>query len=345
MIADRTTPFRELADFLRTERIPSCVLHGIDPVSGKLGRDLDLYVPDERNAYRAALFFADVLKRTGVRWVALMHPIWGPRCIGIQEQDFGYWELHVVTYVSVGCIDFGTMIPISGGSGPYGFNFNPSLWFIKDVIYRQGRKFARREPAWTDTAPHSYNLAHQGAIEAEFQKRWRNGARFVAAALGEDSAGRLRARQRELFALIADQCLRRSLSTTLTIRRWLGRKLAAFRSATVPVIKVDTPMVSCDLQRCLVERLGHVLLPIVVRGKTLPFTTRQRLQSRQALLIFNRRRAGNAQPDIENDWISIPSSAERDIDAAVAAILDRIMAFNAHWTDRYQERSGAQEAR
>jgi hypothetical protein len=330
-------PFRELANFLRAENIPSCVLHGIDPVSGELGRDLDLYVPDQNDAYRTALFFADVLKRSGVRWISLMHPIWGPRCIGIQEQDLSYWELHIMTYVSVACVDFGTMFPMLGSSGAYGFNFNPSLWFIKDVIYKQGRKFARRDPAWTDAPPHSYNLAHQREIETEFQKRWRNGAKFVSAALGPDTPNNLRARQRELFVLMADQCLRRPFSTAATIHRWLGRKLAVLKNASVPVISVDTPMESCDLHQCLLERLGHAFQPIVVMEKPLPHATGRRLQSHQSLLIFNRRRTGNVQPDVENNLISIPSSAERDIEAAVAAILDRIIEFNSHWAGRYQE--------
>lgn len=342
MIADRARPFRELADFLRTENIPACVLHGIDPVSGELGRDVDLYVPDEHDAYRTALFFANVLRRSGVRWIALMHPIWGPRCIGIQDQDLNYWELHVVTYVSMGFADFGTMFLMPGNPGAYGFNFNPSLWFIKDVICKHGRRFARREPAWTDTIPHGYNLAHQREIEMEFQKIWRNGAEFVAAALGKDTPNDLRTRQRGLFALMVEQCVRRPVSTASTFHRWLGRKLAVHVSASVPVIGVDTPMKSLELHECLSKRLGHSFRPIVVAEKPLPHAFGKKLQSRQALLIL--KRTGKVQPVIETDWISIPSSAECDIETAVALILDRIIEFNSHWTNRYQERARTQSS-
>ncbi len=270
-----------------------------------------------------------------------MHPIWGPRCIGIQEQDYCYWELHVLTHVSVAWVDFGTTFAATGIAGPNGFNFNPCLWFVKDVIYKQARKFARRHPVWVDSHPHSYNLVHRREIESQFQERWRNGAKFVSAALDPDTANTLRARQRELFVLFAGQCLRRPVSTAQSTWRWLGRKLAALRSASVPVIEVDTPMESRELRQCLLEKLGHAFQPIEVAERPLPIAVRISLQARQSLLIVYRKRTEKAPPAVSNYRIPIPRLAEQDIAAAVAAILDRIFDFNSEWAARYRERAQA----
>jgi len=338
MTLDRVTAFRDLAAFLRSERIPSCVLHGIDPESGVLGRDLDLYISDSRHAFLAAVQFSEILRRHGVRWVALMHPVWGPRCIGILEFDLSYWELHIVTRVSMACVDFGELFPIGGREGPHGFNFDPTLWFVKAVLQKYSNSFARGRPVWTRFPSDTFALAHKTEIENEFQKRWRHGAKFVSAVLGPGTDANLRTCRRGLFALMSWYCLAHPWKAARAAARWLYRKGNAYKCPTVPVIGIDTTMESSALRECLAEKLGHVFTDIVVADRPMPWRTRKWLQTRQSLLVLRCDERRNNQRAIDC-LVSFSSSDQAGIDAGVAAILDCVVQYNRSWPALYEAMS------
>ena len=143
-----------------------------------------------------------------------MHPIWGPRCIGIQKQDLSYWELHLMTYVSVACVDFGTMFPMLGSSGPYESELQ------SQSLVHQGRDLqAGAQGCTAGSGMDRYSSAQlqpcadEDEIETEFQKRWSNGAKFVSRRRWVlDTPNNLRARQKENWrsALMVDQCMRAS---------------------------------------------------------------------------------------------------------------------------------------
>jgi hypothetical protein len=337
MTLDRARGYRELADYLRSENISSCVLHGIDPNSGALGRDLDLHIPNPQQAFRAAVHFSEILRSHGVRWISLMHPIWGPRCIGIQESDLTYWELHVIPKVALACVDFGLLFPIKAQEGPYGFNFDPSLWFIKAVLQKHSRSFLRRSPIWTAFLRDPYVMANKAEIEREFQKRWRNGAEFVAAALGPDTSANLRLRQTGMFYLMLSYCLAHPWNAARATARWLYRKADVYRCPTVPIIGIDTTMESSALRDCLKEKLGRVFIRIIVADQPMAWHIRRRMQDGQNLLVFRRDARRKSQDDVDN-WISIPTSNREEVDAGVAAILGCVVQYNERWSSLYSAR-------
>jgi hypothetical protein len=335
---DKATAYRDLADFLRFEGIASCVLHGVDPQSGVIGRDLDLYLPNPRQAYRTAVQFSEILRRRGVQWVSLMHPIWGPRCIGVQQPGLDYWELHLHTRINMACIDFGEVFPIGGVEGVHGFRFDPVFWFIKAVVQKYASRFVHGRPVWAHATGDAYALAHKTAIEEEFQSSWAHGAEFVSAALGPDTDRNLRVRRNGLFSLMARFCLAHPWSAARTIARWQCRKADVFRCPTTPVVGVDTTMESSALRKLLKEKLGHVFTKIVVADRPVSWHERKRLQATQSLLVFTRNEQGGDPGHIDN-WISISPANRDDTDAGLATILDSVVQYNARWSSIYRARS------
>ena len=334
MTVDRATPFREMADFLRLENISSCVLHGIDPNSGAFGRDLDIHIPDPQQAFRAAVHFSDILQSHGVRWISLMHPIWGPRCIGIQESDFAYWEFHAIPKVTLACVDFGALFPIKAQEGPFGFSFNPSLWFIKAVLQKHSRSLLRRIPIWTAFSRDLYVMANKAVIECEFQKKWRHGAEFIGAVLGPDTDANMQKRQIGIISLMSGYCFSHPWIAARTTARWLYRKADVYRCPTVPIIGIDTTIESSTLQDCLKDKFKRAFVRVLVVDHSMAWYIRRRMQGGQNLLVFQRDARRKCQGNVDK-WISIPTSNREDVNSGVAAILDSIVQYNERWSHLY----------
>jgi len=334
LTVDRATPFREMADFLRSENISSCVLHGIDPNTGVLGRDLDIHIPDPQQAFRAAVHFSEILRSYGVRWISLMHPIWGPRCIGVQESDLTYWELHTIPRINLACIDFRKLFPVRGKEGPLGFIFDPTLYFLKVVMQKHSKSFIQRRRIWTSFTRDAYIMANKTEIEREFQAKWSNGAEFVAAALGPDTDANLQVRQMGMISLTSSYCISHPWNAARASARWLYRKADVYKCPTLPVIGIDTTIETAALRDCLIEKLGRVFIRIIVADQPMAWHIRRRMQDGQNLLIFRRDQRRKRQAGIDR-WISIPTSNREDIDTGVAAILDCIIQYNKHWSSLY----------
>jgi hypothetical protein len=323
-----------MADYLRSEKISSCVLHGIDPNSGVLGRDLDLHIPDLQQAFRAAVHFSEILRSHGVRWISLMHPIWGPRCIGIQEPDLAYWELHVIPKAALAWVDFGNLFPIKAREGPYGFNFDPCFWFIKTVLQKHSRSILRRSPLWTAFPRDLYIMANQAEIESEFQRSWRNGAEFIAAVLGPDTDANLRERQSGIISLMSTYFLSHPWNAARNTSQWLFRKADVYKCPTVPIIGIDTTMESSVLQDCLKEKFKHAFIRVVVADRPMAWHIRRMMQDGQKLLVFRRDAQQKSQDNVDN-WISIPTSNQEDVDSGAVAILDCVVQYNERWRHLY----------
>jgi hypothetical protein len=337
-MSDKAIVFRDLAAYLRSEKIQSCVLHGIDPVSGEFGRDLDLYIPDSRQAYRVAIYFSELLRKQRVRWVSLMHPFWGPRCIGIQEGDLSYYELHVISKISTACIDYGELFPIRGTEGPHGFNFDPSLWFIKAVLQKFSSCFAHCDPVWARISKDTFVLAHKVEIEKEFQKRWKNGARLVSAILAPDTDASLRMRRRELYAMMSWHCLMHPRNAACGAFRWLYRKRSAGRCKSVPIFGIGTAMEASALRDLLIKRLGHVFVESAVTDHAIPGHVRRRLQAAQSLVVLQRDKRQRHAEYIDY-WIPDFAANPEEIGVGVAAILDAVVQYNERWSALYRIRT------
>jgi hypothetical protein len=314
------------------------VLHGVDINSGELGRDLDLYIPNPKQAFCAAVHFSEILRQHGARWVSLMHPIWGPRCIGIRESDLTYWELHIITRINMGCIDFGELFPIKGEIGEHGFNFDPTLWFIKSVLQKYTTDFIHSRAAWNRISRDKYALAHKTKIANEFQKRWSDGDNFVSAVLGLDTDANLRARRKGLLGLMSGNCITHPMNAARAVARWLYRKGAVYNCSAVPAFGIDTTMESSALRDFLTEKLGHVFMEIAVSDQPLPWHIRKKLQARQCLTVFKRNER-LSDPDYIDNWIAISSAKREEIDVVIAAILDSVVKYNERWSAFYRKRS------
>jgi len=267
-----------------------------------------------------------------------MHPIWGPRCIGVQESDLTYWELHIVTTINMACIDFGGLFSVRGEEGHHGFQFDPSLWFIKAVLQKYSKNFAHSRPVWASASADTYAQAHKTEIENEFQNRWGNGAEFVAAVLSSDTDANLLSRQKGLFALMLRNCFAHPANAARAVVRWLYRKGKVYICPTVPVIGIDTTMASTALRACLAEKLGRVFPNIVVADQPVPWRVRKRLQATQSLLVFRYNGRQISQRKIDK-CISISNLNREEVEVGVAAILDCVVQYNERWSAFYGARS------
>jgi hypothetical protein len=236
------------------------------------------------------------------------------------------------------CVDFGELFTAGGREGAYGFNFDPSLWFIKAVLQKYSNDIARGRPVWTRVPSDRYAMAHQAEIESEFQKRWCNGAEFVCAVLGPDTDANLRARRKGLFTLISMYCLAHPWRAARAVARWLYRKVSVYKCPTVPIVGIDTTMESSVLRQCLAEKIGHVFTKIVVAEHPMRWRDRKWAQAKQSLLLFRNDERGKIQGPIDYR-ISIPSLDQAAIDAGVVAILDCVVQYNQHWLASYETRS------
>jgi hypothetical protein len=266
-----------------------------------------------------------------------MHPIWGPRCIGIQESDLAYWELHVIPKVVLAWVDFGGLFPIKAQEGPYGFNFDPSLWFIKAVLQKHSRSFLRRSPIWTAFPRDLYVMTNKAEIESEFQKKWSKGAEFIAAVLGPDTDANLRKRQTGIISLMSIYGFSHPWNAARATAHWLYRKADVYKCPTVPVIGIDTTMESSALQNCLKEKLKQAFIRVVVADRPIAWHIRRRMQDGQNLLVFRRDAQRKNQGDVDN-WISIPTFNREEVNAGVAAILDYVVQYNKRWSHLYSAR-------
>jgi len=347
---DELTPeqglaFRDIAAYLRSQNIPAPVLHGVNAITGELGRDVDLFIPDHRQAYRVALQFAEILRQHGAKWVTLTHPFRGPRAIGVRERDLCYWELHMFTRMQMRCIAFEKLFPAKGVEGPLGFNFDPSWWFIKAVLFKYLNEFAQGLPVWSQVPAavakdrQGFPLAHKEQIESEFQQKWRGGAEFVAAVLGPDTDDNLRTRRKGLFALKASNCLLRPVNAAIATATGAFRRAEIYASPTVPVYGIDTPIESPALKELLTERFYAAFnRRFIVADAPVDWRLQRWMQAMQSMVMYRREGSKKNQKQVDV-WISIPTSDPKDVDAGLAAILDGILPYNARWEAVYRQRS------
>jgi hypothetical protein len=235
-------------------------------------------------------------------------------------------------------IDFADLIPIAGREGAYGFNFNPSFWFIKQVLQKYLKDFLCGRKVWTSHACDPYMLASKDEIGEQFQKIWSHGEAFVLAALGPDTDANLCTRQEGTLSLMARYYLNHPLNAPRAVGRWLYRKGYMYKSPTVPVFGIDTASDSSTLQRYLAERLRHVFTRVVVADLPVKWRTRCFMQATQSLLIL-RHAKGHKKDYPVDSWISVPSVDQIDLEICVAEILDNIVRYNGNNVGLYETMS------
>ncbi|MGA7340508.1 MAG: hypothetical protein WBE72_13505 [Terracidiphilus sp.] len=330
--------FRELAAHLKETGTRSSVLHGIDPITGNVGRDLDLYIPDRAAAAGTALAFADILKRNGFHWVTLADPVWGHRCVGVTQPEYFYCELHILSTLRHGPLDFGSLFELSGQEEALGLVFDPAFWFAKSCFTKYSTQVMQLKPIWEGREIDPFSLSHREEIERRFGACGKAGQEFVRLALSADSHPILVARKRALRAVLWRHCAAHPMQAADAAEDWLVHKISRYFSPCVPAFCLLTSQPPEKIQSQLEEKLEGIFLEIWVGSGKLGALERRRLLGRQSLLVHSssdaRHKCGsdlalNAGSGMEDDI---------DIDKLCREILDAFVDFNRRWKSDYAQR-------
>ncbi len=276
----------ELATLMDAHATSHSVLNGVDPVTGLVGRDVDMYVPDRADAFGVAVRMRDLLTQHGYVWVTLPHPIWGPRCVGVSGDMLDYVELHLFPRLALGPIDAGRLFPLLPERGALGFSYDPALMLFKQVIMKHNRAILRGSPIWTHSAPSRFLADRGAALGDRYQQVMPHGAEFVAALLSADTETRYDQRRRGLIRLLARGATRSTVSALRMMSASGSKRIVRFSAVSGPYLTVrNCRLPAPQLSDALQERVGRIFLSIHVTDRPLPPPARRWIQSRQGLIV------------------------------------------------------------
>lgn len=323
-----------LAKFAVREGIRCYPLSGIDPETGAIGRDLDLWVYSREAGARLMEFFGRESRSGGYRWVVSMNPIWGPRCIAVDGDDFHYVELHLIERVSTRALVPGPVDPDQCIAGALGFRYSPWLMFFKQVLVRQFDAMIANRPIWSDAgATREYFRDHRDSIERHLGLYRRVQPQFMSALLADDDSPDAARRRIGLLGFAVFQAVRYPLASVGALARSLARKLLMYWAPCVPVVEVLGVPDAVDLRADLAGLLGGIFPVISVVDEPPNWAQRRRHQARQHLLVFAPRgaEAFASWADVRIRW---DEKTDNRLVRLCHAVMDGVADMNSKWLDR-----------
>lgn len=129
----------EFLEELKTKGVLYSVISGIDINTKEVGRDLDLFVPDDENAKEIVDIAANVFARNEFR-VCVPPRIWGRRCIGINA-EFEYLEVHIVTSFKAMLVPYSVIEPCRPAYLKNTACIDINYYFLKRIMIKYNRYF------------------------------------------------------------------------------------------------------------------------------------------------------------------------------------------------------------
>jgi hypothetical protein len=320
----------ELAGFINDKNIQCIVMNGIDPDSGEVGRDLDVYVPKNDECAELASYFQRLALKYGARWIIQMHPIWGDRTVAVWEEDYFYFELHIVSSVNLGPVVATDILPAKGSTGPYGFIFSPWLSLFKQVINKNSRAILAGRRIWEVSSPGKFILSCPDFCQNGSGPLSLRNERFINALLGEDNDENIIERRSGLLSVVLHSLLSHPLHAVDSQVRSIYRKFATYFSPCAPVVMLHTNSSVLKLQKSLEDRIGGIFPRILVSESMNSWAFRRKMQSHQQLFVFVSRDAKGKQLNADLKLDTISSSDEVDIISS--SVMDAMLDVNNKWS-------------
>lgn len=325
----------ELAKFIQKQQMQCFVLNGVDPELSIVGRDLDIYMPNRHEGLRLLVFFRALLKKYGARWIAILPPIWGYRCVGVWEGEYEYFELHIVNSVSIGPLAVSDIFPHVGERRAYGFQFSAWFCLFKQVVMKHVHHILSMKPIWNERTPGKYLFPQQRYYESELVKFLSLRTRFVAVLLGPDNAENLRLRRHALVSLIIRYYLYHPLRAIQLELLSLSKKLSAYAMPCVPAVALFTNFSTAELQNALEDNVSRIFPKIIVSQNKQSWLIRKKLQSRQCLFVYILEEP--TKKDLVLNLVLDTrglSSKKKELEVICCSILDKVVSMNEKWSEK-----------
>jgi hypothetical protein len=281
--------FRTIAEFAADEGIELVVLSGLDPIDGTLGRDVDAYVSDRNDALRIICLFREVLLDNGFRWVAIPNPIWGYRCVGIDESTFQYIELHLKTRLTVAYLDARFVFREILLRGHYGLLFDPGKMLFKFALMKKRKLLNSDESLWTSEDEIKLRHFISANLSSDVLIPKANRQKFLETLLEENGHATSQKRVAMYRRLFFRQLVLHPLVSVLECGRWISRKILVYESPCMPVFVTGSTINHEALGRFLRDQIGHVFLgKVFVLKKRLRWDRERMIRARQGLIVYGR---------------------------------------------------------
>lgn len=299
--------FRTIADFVTNEGMDLVVLSGLDPIDGTLGRDVDAYVSDRDDAVRIICLFRKALLVNGFRWVAIPNPIWGYRCVGIDENAFQCVELHIKTRLTVVYLDARLIFREISQQGYYGLSFDPGKMLFKFAFQKKRKLLNSDESLWTSQDEIKLRRFISANLPSDVLIPKKNRQKFLDTFLeenGHDASPERVAIYRRLFLR---QFLLHPLVSIFELGRWIFKKLLTYVSPCTPVFVVNNTIDHEAVERFLRDQIGHVFLgKVFVLKKRLRWDRERLIRARQGVIVYEqnkrmKRRRGDSVIEMGRD--------------------------------------------
>jgi len=322
----------DIARFIIEHNIQCSVLNGVDPDFGKIGRDLDLYVPSENERIKLIIFSHSLLKRYGARWVVTMHPIWGDRCVGVWNNDYFYFELHTISSVNLGPVVASRVFGIAGKTGAYGLPFSPGMMFFKQVLNKKMRAILNGYSLWDTDMPSKFLLENRDSLYQGVAPFVCNGKKFINALLGEDSNGHKKLRRVGLISIIFRFIAAHPIEAFNSQIRSFVKKIISYFSPCAPSVSLNTTLSVCEVEKHLTQKLLGVFPKIIVTHSSYSWAFRKWMQARQQLFVFvaNPGKKCGFAVDLQAD-IGALSNTDKELKIFCDLIMDKMLEMNAKW--------------
>lgn len=321
--------YSEVAEYMQVLSVPSVVLNGVHPITGDIGRDVDILVPDAATGIEVARFAHENVFERLFRWSFLANPQWGPRAFAASTENS--MELHTVTGLRMGPIPWSGLIPWEPVPGPHGFYFDDVIMTFR-LITKMNKAIIKRLPIWETENAFTPLKSRRVTILQRLQSNLPSSVRLVELMLEDDSPEVLRKRRSAFLRFLLVYCVRHPVTATKTFLSQRKRRANALQSPSGVYVSLFTDRPIETVQSELNRELGHAFVKITCKPDKIEGSRRDELLARQQLVIHI---ASTIDEQDRTADIQLGESTFTEPGAIVELILDTLVAVNQKYRDYY----------
>ena len=329
--------YSKLAKYAEEELINYSILNGYDPNNDDFGRDLDVHVPNYRNAIKMLFFFRELLKDKGIQWNITMNPVWGMRCIGVTK-DFKNIEFHIFINVFVTIFPVSKLFKLNASKfGNQGLLIDPLFMLFKSILIKKNRKILKLEAIWKDDKPKLFLIQHKEYIGD------RIGQKFTSLLLKEQLSINEMKTLRVLFIKFLSMSVKAPFLSLLQFFKSLYiNKIKVLFSPCAPkfILNINKP-VKIEVLKASIEReMGEVFKKVHlehISNQTFSWPKIRYIQSTQTLYILisdSKHKRKYFHKDYDEIFMDTFNNYDKEIKKICNSILDETKAFNSKWDNK-----------
>lgn len=334
--------YEGLATYANIESIDYCVLNGYDPEKESFGRDLDVYVPNHQDSIKLLSFFKKTLEKNDVKWIMMMDPIWGMRCVGITK-DFKNIEFHIFNSVFVTFFKVSKAFKLNAKSyGNVNLKLDPLYMLFKSVLIKKNREILKLKNLWRNEKPSKF---------LEGKKQYLGdliGQDFINLLLQEDLNKKDLKQLRKFFILFLFKSFLLPISSFIQIfRSFYIKKIKTFNSPCVPKFIIfennfpNSELFKNSLEDKLKEVFKKVHVETTKNNKLSSYKIKyiQSIQTLYILISETKNKNSARYSDYERISFDINKDFKSELENISNEILSKMKNFNKKWEKKLSSES------